>query len=313
LDNWPRLVQLAWQLHDHMGALQSSGNYIVRPEGFTIPFNSEQIHGISTERALREGFDLKEVLVIFRNDIDRAHFLVGHNVSFDERVLGAEYLRNKIPSAIMDKAKIDTKDEGTQFCAIPGPRGFKWPSLGELHHALFNKGFDDAHDAAADVEATTRCFLELVLLGEAKFSFPIDAKLYESPQSYIKREYYIDLVSPDRLKTSKTTVNQSKRSALSQDKSVREGTYGVAEQDSSLAFEEQKEITKKKLKKWTDGEPLIFSHLHNHSKYSVLRSTAGVKDLITKAAQWKMPAVGLTDLVICLVHFRLLRKRINRG
>ena len=53
----------------------------------------------------------------------------------------------------MDKAKIDTKDEGTQFCAIPGPRGFKWPSLGELHHALFNKGFDDAHDAAADVEA----------------------------------------------------------------------------------------------------------------------------------------------------------------
>ena len=196
----------------------------------------------------------------------------------------------------MDKAKIDTKDEGTQFCAIPGPRGFKWPSLGELHHALFNKGFDDAHDAAADVEATTRCFLELVLLGEAKFSFPIDAKLYESPQSYIKREYYIDLVSPDRLKTTKTTVNQSKRSSLSQDKSVREGTYSVAEQDSSLAFKEQKEITKKKLKKWTHGEPLTFTHLHNHSKYSVLRSTAGVKDLITKAAQWNMPAVGLTDL-----------------
>ena len=298
LDNWPRLVQLAWQLHDHMGALQSSGNYIIRPEGFTIPFNSEQIHGISTERALREGVDLKEVLVIFRNDIDRAHFLVGHNVSFDERVMGAEYLRNKIPSAIMDKAKIDTKDEGTQFCAIPGPRGFKWPSLGELHHALFNKGFDDAHDAAADVEATTRCFLELVLLGEAKFSFPIDAKLYESPQSYIKREYYINLVSPDRLKTSKTTVKQPKRSALSQDKSVKVRTDGdpMAEQKSSLAIEEQKEITKKKPKKCAHGEPLIFSHLHTHSKYSVLRSTAGVKDLITKAAQWKMPAVGLTDL-----------------
>ena len=65
LDNWPRLVQLAWQLHDHTGALQSSGNYIIRPEGFTIPFNSEQIHGISTERALKEGVDLKEVLVDF--------------------------------------------------------------------------------------------------------------------------------------------------------------------------------------------------------------------------------------------------------
>ncbi len=41
-DNWPRLVQLAWQLHDHTGKLMSSGNYIVKPEGFTIPFNSEQ-------------------------------------------------------------------------------------------------------------------------------------------------------------------------------------------------------------------------------------------------------------------------------
>ena len=232
---------IIWEHFSRVGTISSARKALLYP----LILNK---FAISTERALREGVDLKEVLVIFRNDIDRAHFLVGHNVSFDERVLGAEYLRNKIPSAIMDKAKIDTKDEGTQFCAIPGPRGFKWPSLGELHHALFNKGFDDAHDAAADVEATTRCFLELVLLGEAKFSFPIDAKLYESPQSYIKREYYIDLVSPDRLKTSKTTVNQSKRSSLSQDKSVREGTYGVAEQDSSLAFEEQKKSPKKSLK-----------------------------------------------------------------
>ena len=98
--------------------------------------------------------------------------------------------------------------KGHNFVLFPGPRGFKWPSLGELHHALFNKGFDDAHDAAADVEATARCFLELVLLGEAKFSFPLDAKLYENPQSYLKRENYIDLVSPDRLKTSKSTETQ---------------------------------------------------------------------------------------------------------
>jgi DNA polymerase-3 subunit alpha len=169
-------------------------------------------------------------------------------VSFDERVMGAEYLRNKIPSAIMDKAKIDTKDEGTQFCAIPGPRGFKWPSLGELHHALFNKGFDDAHDAAADVEATARCFLELVLLGEAKFSFPLDAKLYESPQSYLKRENYIDLVSPDRLKTSKSTETQPEHSVESQEQSVSAKPHGhpVAEQDSSADFEEQKETKKKK-------------------------------------------------------------------
>ena len=44
-DNWPRLVQLAWQLHDETGKLLSRGNHVVCPDGFTIPFNSTKIHG----------------------------------------------------------------------------------------------------------------------------------------------------------------------------------------------------------------------------------------------------------------------------
>ena len=40
-DNWPRLVQLAWQLHDANGKLLSRGNRIVQPDGFSIPYNSE--------------------------------------------------------------------------------------------------------------------------------------------------------------------------------------------------------------------------------------------------------------------------------
>ena len=61
-DNWPRMVQLAWQLHGPMGELIEAKNFIVRPEGYDIPFNAEKIHGISTERALREGADLSFVL-----------------------------------------------------------------------------------------------------------------------------------------------------------------------------------------------------------------------------------------------------------
>ena len=57
-DNWPRLVQLAWQLHDESGKLIDNKNFIVKPEGYTIPYNAEKIHGISTERAEEEGYDL---------------------------------------------------------------------------------------------------------------------------------------------------------------------------------------------------------------------------------------------------------------
>ena len=54
-ENWPRLVQLAWQLHDAQGKLISRGNRIVKPDGFTIPYTSAKIHGITTERAEKDG------------------------------------------------------------------------------------------------------------------------------------------------------------------------------------------------------------------------------------------------------------------
>ncbi len=60
-----------------------------------------------------------------------------------------------------------TKVEGTEYCQLPGGRGgkFKWPTLTELYTKLFGKAFDAAHNASADVEATTRAFLELIRLG----------------------------------------------------------------------------------------------------------------------------------------------------
>lgn len=269
LENWPRLVQLAWQTHDHTGKLISSGNYIIKPEGFTIPYNSEKIHGISTERAIKEGEDLEKVLKIFSAEIEKAHFLIGHNISFDEKIMGAEFLRKKVPSALSNKRKIDTKEESTEYVAIRSARGFKWPTLSELHHKLFGKGFEDAHDAAADVEATTRAFLELIRLEVIQPVFPIEAKLYDPPASYLIRDNYIDLVSPSRLKTK---VDDKKK-----EEETEEVTPDLA--------------TIKKVAK-----DVVFTHLHCHSKYSVLQSTAGVKELINKAKELKMPAVGLTDL-----------------
>ena len=64
-NNWPRMVQIAWQIHDVKGELIEVKNYIVKPEGYTIPYNSEKIHGISTKRALETGLPLREVLLFY--------------------------------------------------------------------------------------------------------------------------------------------------------------------------------------------------------------------------------------------------------
>ena len=40
---------------------------------------------------------------------------------------------------------------------------------------------------------------------------------------------------------------------------------------------------------------MSFVHLHTHSEYSLLEAAARVKGLAKKAAEYKMPAVALTD------------------
>ncbi len=169
LANWPRLVQLAYVFFDAEWNEISNVNSIIKPAGFTIPAEAARIHGISTERAEKEGSDLKAVLGGFQDAVSRADYLIAHNISFDEKIVGAEFLRSQMPDTLPAKTRICTMQSSTNFCAIPGPYGYKWPKLAELYSRLFQTGFEGEHDAAADVKATIRCFRELKNLGVIKF------------------------------------------------------------------------------------------------------------------------------------------------
>jgi len=166
LNNWPRLVQLAFLHYDRDGNKISGGDFIIKPEGFTIPTNVSRIHGISTEIAIREGKSLLTVLQTFQSLVSQAEFLVAHNISFDEKIVGAEFLRLGKQNPLPAKRKICTMESTTNFCALAGPYGYKWPKLSELHYKLFNTGFVEAHNAAADINATAKCFWELKRIGK---------------------------------------------------------------------------------------------------------------------------------------------------
>ncbi len=159
--NWPRMIQLAWILSDAEGKTIASNDYIIRPEGFRIPPEASAVHGISTEKALEEGVDLQDVLREFNQLISESEYLVAHNIKFDEKIVGAEFIRNNIASELFRKPRLCTMLSSVDYCKIPGYYGYKWPKLDELHQKLFGESFDNAHDAAADIGATAKCFWEL--------------------------------------------------------------------------------------------------------------------------------------------------------
>lgn len=161
LDNWPRLVQLAWLQYDENKQLEQSGNLIIKPVNFEIPLEASNIHGILTQQAIDEGVNLKDALVEFNEVVRTSTILVAHNISFDEKIIEAEYLRCMPSANLSNIKKVCTKEKSTAYCAIPGNYGYKWPTLMELHEILFEKQFDDAHDALVDVKACAKCFFEL--------------------------------------------------------------------------------------------------------------------------------------------------------
>ncbi len=265
-DNWPRVVQIAWQLHDVKGNLISANSIIVKPDGFTIPFNAAQVHGISTERALAEGIALQSVMNDFVEAVKQTKYVCGHNIEFDLSIVGAEFIRLGMSDFFKGKPVLDTKSDAvTAFCAIPGGKGgkFKWPKLEELYKKLFNKGFEEAHNAAFDVQATAQAFFELIKRGIIRVSELSSAELQT-----------IKYISPDLsslLANEKNLKQNQEQRAKSQD--VVDKTSDLVPQTSNLKF----------------------SHLHNHTQFSVLQSTTDMDEMIKRAIDWDCPGLAITD------------------
>lgn len=161
LENWPRLVQLSWIVTAADGKALNVKDFIIKPDGFTIPEESSKVHGITTDIAMRDGTPLQDVLTEFVSDLEATDMIVGHNVDFDKKIVGAEFLRCKLRSKSLDKPTVCTMKSSTNYCALPGKYGYKWPTLQELHNKLFGESFEDAHNSLNDIKATKKCFFEL--------------------------------------------------------------------------------------------------------------------------------------------------------
>lgn len=293
-DNWPRAIQIAWQLHDDMGNCVDHQDYLIQPHGFDIPFDAERIHGISTELAQRDGLPLADVLVKFKNALDSAKFIVGQNVGFDVNIMGAEFHRLDVSNQMAEMPVLDTCTETTaQLCQIPGGRGgkFKLPTLTELHEYLFNQPFAEAHNATADVEATTRCFFELI----RRRIFTIEE--LDVPANYFE-EFSRENPQPIEFIGLKHINLKAASDEIRKELQKAEG--------GEISREEIKE-NKEQLAE------VDFAHLHNHSQFSILQSTASVQDIANAAIAKKMPAVGLTDTGNMMGAFHFVRALMSHN
>jgi len=279
----PRLVQLAWQLRKADGELVEAGNELVRPDGFNIPFKAAQIHGISTAKALHFGKPLIEVLGLFERSVERAFLIVGHNIEFDLDVVSGEHERMAFESVLKNVKTGDTKEETKDFCALPGGKGgaYKWPTLSELHHKLFGTDFSSAHNAAADVDATARCFFEALRVGAMSPKL-LEGRLEELEA--LRRKFASGVPALD-------IVPDPWGEWI--DESAPEAESGEAS--------------------GSGPDPTLYVPLHVHSQFSVQEAVGDVRKLIQKASEWGIKAMALTDFDNLFGAFVFVDEAKKRG
>lgn len=293
-NNWPRCIQIAWQLHDALGNLVEHQDFLVRPDGFNIPYDAERIHGISTELATERGIDIREALEKFNIALSKAKFVVGQNIGFDVNIMGSEFYRMGIESPMAQMPVLDTCTEVTaNLLKIPGGRGgrFKLPTLTELHSYLFGVPFAEAHNATADVEATTRCFLQLVKM-----------EVFTPEQLQADQEYIRSFIASQPAVIPSAGIQHINLKAASDEIRKRQAKAegpGLSKQDLKDNQQELKDAT--------------FVHLHNHTQFSVLQSTINIPGLIAAAAADKMPAVAMTDHANMMGAFHFVNQVLNHN
>lgn len=161
----PHIVQVAAGLVDsETRKVLSSLDLVIKPDGWEIPDEVVKLHGITTADAARIGIDeslaTELVLDLWRN----ADLRVGHNVSFDDRIMRIAFKR------YANETVAEEWKAGNKFCTCWQSKPYvnhsgKLPTLAEAYAHFVGGTFDDAHTARADMEACAAIYFAMKGMG----------------------------------------------------------------------------------------------------------------------------------------------------
>ncbi len=166
VDKWPYIIQLSYIIYcTETNKMNIINDYINIPDSVKISKESQEIHKIS-RNTLKGGIDIENALKKFNYYSNNSELVVGHNVSFDKRMLMVEGIRNKIRVDISES--YCTMKNSIELCKIEkvgkdGEKYYKYPTLSELYEKLFNIIPKNTHDALIDNLICMRCFCKMEL------------------------------------------------------------------------------------------------------------------------------------------------------
>ncbi len=144
--------------------IYGSFSALVKPDGWEIPPEATQIHGITNDMAQCGGLPVASVIGCVGGMMKQADLVVAHNSQFDRSLFEIEFERMQFPNDYLETPWFCTMRESTDIVKLPpnaGYRDYMWPSLGEAYSFLTGKEFQETHRALNHVQACIEIFLHL--------------------------------------------------------------------------------------------------------------------------------------------------------
>lgn len=139
----------------------------IRADGRQIRADAQNVHGITSREAGRNGVSELTALGMLIGLAANATYCIGHGIDFDRQVIESLLIRRDKATKMWTRPGlvfVDTMLAGVPVCRIPSGRDdnqFKWPSLDELLATLNLPPRPQPHTAWGDVQATKAAFFAL--------------------------------------------------------------------------------------------------------------------------------------------------------
>lgn len=162
----PRMASITLILDAPCGRTVNIFHSYVRPDGWSMPQgpgSAGAVNGLTDDFLTAHGKPIVDVLDIWNAWLsEHDPLVVAHNTTFDMKVIRGEQRRAGLPDRFEDVEPFCTMKRSTAICRVPGPRGLKWPNLGEAHKHFFGFVAPGAHGSLSDAWACRSIFYALL-------------------------------------------------------------------------------------------------------------------------------------------------------
>lgn len=182
-DNYPRIIELAWELCWENSETIEKSCELVYPDGWRYPTGEFwEKHGFNEADNILNGVEMPHLLTKLAIAMNCADVMICHNLSYDKPIIECEFFRYDIyPKAVrrqliennielkagLRPADVKLQKECTKLLftpmmKLPGFNGqYAWPKLEAAYEYCFSKPYVDGHHADSDVQATKEIYLWL--------------------------------------------------------------------------------------------------------------------------------------------------------